>query len=415
MIKNWSRIALLNFFFAACLGALMRYAFVEEITWINYRYVMHGHSHVAMLGWLYMALYALLIHVFLTPKQQQKPIYHRLFWLSQISIVGMLISFPLQGYGIVSVCFSTLHLLLSYVFVWRFWFDIRQDIPLHNHSKALILAALLFQVLSSLGLWGMGLVIGLQLQASVWYYITVQFYLHFQFNGWYLFAALALLLQIAGQRGIFYQPRQLKIFHWCLVLATLITFSLVLSWAEPQIYLFRLNGIGVLLQLVAIGVLANILYQQRTQLLAVLSKHAKLLLTIALLCLCLKALVQSSVIIPEIAQAGYTIRNLVISFFHLLLLGVISHFIFFFAVGERLIWMDKPLSNWGFRFFFVGFLLSEMILAGQGILFWMAWGFMPFYYELLFFASLLMPIGILLLSIGQFERRLGSLAKSPPS
>ncbi|MEZ4932236.1 MAG: hypothetical protein R2788_08975, partial [Saprospiraceae bacterium] len=60
--KTWLRIALLNFLLAAIMGALMRFAFVEEVRWMEYRFMVHGHSHTAMLGWIYLALYALLIH-----------------------------------------------------------------------------------------------------------------------------------------------------------------------------------------------------------------------------------------------------------------------------------------------------------------------------------------------------------------
>ena len=99
MSKVWIRTALLNFFIAACLGTLLRLAFVVEIPWLKYQYVQHAHSHVAMLGWVYLALYALLIHTFLDRDQQQAKIYHYLFWLSQGSVVGMLCTFPIMGYA----------------------------------------------------------------------------------------------------------------------------------------------------------------------------------------------------------------------------------------------------------------------------------------------------------------------------
>jgi hypothetical protein len=116
------RLALLNFFLAALLGVLLRYAFVEELTFITYRPVMHAHSHVAMLGWVYLALYALLLPAFV-PAAAGKGFYRGLFWLTQLSVAGMLISFPLEGYGPWSISFSTLHVLCAYAFAGQIWRD----------------------------------------------------------------------------------------------------------------------------------------------------------------------------------------------------------------------------------------------------------------------------------------------------
>ncbi|MCB0554497.1 MAG: hypothetical protein KDD02_13180, partial [Phaeodactylibacter sp.] len=97
MPKVWFRIALINFFIAAVMGAILRYAFVEEISWLKFRYFLHGHSHVAMLGWLYLGLYALLVHSFLPEVRQHSPFYRNNFIVAQASVVGMLIAFPIQG------------------------------------------------------------------------------------------------------------------------------------------------------------------------------------------------------------------------------------------------------------------------------------------------------------------------------
>ena len=53
--RIWLVVALLNFLMAAGMGALLRMAFVVEIPWVKYQYLLHAHSHVAMLGWIYLA------------------------------------------------------------------------------------------------------------------------------------------------------------------------------------------------------------------------------------------------------------------------------------------------------------------------------------------------------------------------
>jgi hypothetical protein len=146
-------IIILNFFIAALFGLILRGAFVWEIDWIDYRNLMHGHSHVAMLGWVYLAIYALFWIRFLPETKRQKRSYSTLFWFTQITVIGMMISFPLQGYAAVSITFSTLHILASYVFCYRIWKDNNIGNPA---VKKLFYASLVFLILSTLGVWVLG-------------------------------------------------------------------------------------------------------------------------------------------------------------------------------------------------------------------------------------------------------------------
>src|SRR5699024_12019900 len=110
---------LANFLIAALLGLFMRYTSISDIGFpFTYRYITHAHSHVAMLGWVYLALFILIVHHFSSGRQTK---YRRLFWLTQVSAIGMLCSFPFQGYGAVSITFSSLHVLASYSFIYFLW------------------------------------------------------------------------------------------------------------------------------------------------------------------------------------------------------------------------------------------------------------------------------------------------------
>ena len=100
IVKRWFELSLFNLFIAACLGVLMRYAFVDEVSWMNFRHVLHGHSHTAMLGWIYLAFYAFFIHAFLNKDQQQEAYYRRLFWLTQVAVIGMFVTFQESVYFI---------------------------------------------------------------------------------------------------------------------------------------------------------------------------------------------------------------------------------------------------------------------------------------------------------------------------
>src|SRR5215210_4167580 len=92
----------------------------------NYKYLLHAHSHVAILGWLYSAFYVGIIQAYLPIEIQQKKKYWWQFWLAQLSVLGMLLSFPVQGYALYSITFSTLHIIISYFFIYHFLSDARR-------------------------------------------------------------------------------------------------------------------------------------------------------------------------------------------------------------------------------------------------------------------------------------------------
>src|SRR5699024_2405054 len=116
--KHYLSIPLLNFLFAAILGLFMRYAHVNSIPIpYRYRYITHAHSHIAILGWVYLAIFSLLV-VYLIPEWYGR--YKRLFWATQVSVIGMLFSFPFQGYAAASITLSSLHVIVSYFFIYYF-------------------------------------------------------------------------------------------------------------------------------------------------------------------------------------------------------------------------------------------------------------------------------------------------------
>ncbi len=419
MQRFWFKIALFNFLIAACIGALLRFAFVEEISWLTFRYWLHGHSHVAMLGWIYLGLFALLIHAFLPEEKQQSKFYNRLFWLTQISVLGMLISFLLQGYAAWSIGFSSMHIVLSYVFVWQFWKDLsavgsRQTSSLEDNlptsyfrqpAEQFIKASLGFLVLSTFAIWAMPPIIISGNAGSAFYYGAVQFYLHFQFNGWFIFAVLGLFFKLLENRGISMPLKLTNAFYWLLLLSCFLTFALAVTWSTPLPFLFLINSIGVSIQLAALISFLLIIKKVWREIRPVLSGWIRLLLVIAFLSFVLKIWIQTAVVIPYIATVAYTIRNYAIGFLHLMLLGMITSFILGYGSYRGLLNFRSSTAKIGLGLFLSGFIFSEAILFIQGTMFWGAMGFMPLYYELLFFVSLPMPLGIGILLIAQLRYR----------
>lgn len=402
MKQSWLIIALINLLIATAMGALLRFAFVEEIAWIKYKNVLHAHSHVAMLGWIYMALYALLIHAFLPVHLQRSKAYHGLFWLTQFSVLGMLFSFPVQGYGAASIAFSTLHIVLSYIFMGWFWSDMGKPT---NFSGKMARTALVFMFLSTLGVWAMGPIMASSLRGSAFYYMAVQFYLHFQFNGWFLFAVLALFFKFMENREVVFAERQQILFYRLLLVSCLLTYALAVAWSQPELSVFAINGLGVLLQFAALLALLRLVWPQRQAIRQQFGYLDGLMLRVAFYAFVLKIVIQTAVVFPFVAKAAYTIRNYVIGFIHLILLGAVTGFLLSYVISHRLLPTETRLFRLGLWSIGIGFALSEGLLFLQGTLLWGAKGFLPFYYEGIFGVSALIPIGVALLLLGGMPQK----------
>src|SRR6478609_3908513 len=245
MRKSWILVCFVNFFIASLMGLLLRLMYVAPIEGVNFQFLMHGHSHVAMLGWVYLMLYCLIIHFFVPKEIQQKAVYNRLFWVTQIAVIGMMIDFPAQGYAFASILFSTLHIFCSYYFVHLIWKDAK---PSAAPEKRMLRTALFFMVFSTLGVWCLGPAVGLLGKASAFYQIAIQFFLHFQFNGWFLFAVLALFFK---QFKISVDEKKFRLCYNLFVTATVLTLALPVSWYLSNPIFQWLNAFGVILQLVS--------------------------------------------------------------------------------------------------------------------------------------------------------------------
>ena len=391
--RLWFKIALFNFLAAAILGVLLRFAFVQELSWMNYTNVLHAHSHVASLGWLYLALFALLTRNFV---KQRTTSMTWVFWISQVSVLGMFFTFIHTGYAPLSIGFSTLHAVLSYEFAHILWKELKEREKEGYPKWALIFikSSLVFMILSTLALWALpALIIG-NLKGSAIYYAIIQFYLHFQFNGWFIFAIIGLFLHGVGDHLGSISDRLMKTFWITLSVSCLLTYALSVTWSMPMPFLFTVNGIGATIQFVGLILFLLILRQFKIDWASRFTRTTHVLMWTALLCLVLKTIIQTSILIPGVADMAFTIRNFVLAFIHLILLGIVSSFLF--AEVSSYAWFKTKASgaHIGIGLFLLGFVLTEILLFGQGLLLWFNQGFLDHYHMYIFLASVLLPIAL---------------------
>lgn len=390
---TWLRVVLFNFLVAALMGLVLRYAWVVELSFMDFRNVMHAHSHVAMLGWLFMVLYALAIDFFVHPAIAKKPIFSALFWLSQVSVVGMMFSFPVQGYGAVSIAFTTMHLLVAYAAAFVLLRHMARD---GSFSGFLMRSALVLMIFSTIGVWLLGPIQSGLFGDEVLYHMSIQFFLHFQFNGWFTFAVLALVFRQMELKGTDIPRSQFRLFFGLLITSCLLTYALAVTWANPENWLFWINGAGVVVQLGALVAFWAILKKNLGAFQST-SKMVRALYWVAFISFALKIIIQTVVVIPEVAKISYTIRNFVIGFIHLTMLGSISCYVLGLLLQKDYLSKTSKATLLGLNALILGFVLTEGLLSLQGMALWMRMGFWEYYYEGIFLASIFLPLGIALL------------------
>lgn len=388
MKNRYFVVPFFNFFIAALLGLLLRGAYVFPDFSFNFLFLLHAHSHVAMLGWVYLMIYLLYVRFYAPPNLQDQLFYKRLFWVTQLSVLGMLLSFPFQGYAAISIGFSTLHIFCSYVFAFRLW---KANTAQKGMERFSLKTSLAFMVLATLGVWCLGPAVGLMGKSSAFYQIAIQFFLHFQFNGWFLFAVLTLVLSKWFQLASGFR---LRFFYFCLVSSVFLTFALPLKWYLNLDWLHYVNACGVLLQTIAFLVLFD---KSNYKLLFETTKRSltfKIVYWFSFLSLVLRLVLLLFTCCMEIAEKSHVIRSWTVGFIHLNMLGVITGFILLVLLIQGFLNLSKS-ANAGIVIFVISYFLTEVILFGEGIfVLFQRTALFPLY-PILFWISIGLPIGIM--------------------
>jgi hypothetical protein len=248
-------------------------------------------------------------------------------------------------------------------------------------------AALFFMCFSTIGVWGLGPVMAILGRESPWYDMAIQFFLHFQFNGWFVFGVLALVFK---QLDHLFIPAKLRnAFFYTLIAATVLTYAQVVVPDFRTVPVLWADGMGVHLQLAALLLLMYILFRTGDLLVPSTRKTENMFLHFILVVYAGKAALQYALFFLD-AGFSYTLnRYLSIGFIHLTLLGVFTLLlaVFYSRVFSRF----SPVAVFAWKMFALGFLLSEGLIFYQGLGIFPA---LPNYHHLLFGVSALMTTGV---------------------
>ena len=377
MLQRWGRSSVFNLFVLSLLGVLLRYKAAFSLTSINYKYLLNAHSHFAFTGWISTAIYTVLLYMLVPSGKPVPGTYRILLWVNQVSAYGMLVSFTWQGYGPVSIVFSALSVLVSYVFAVLYWRDAKGA----GWPPALtwtIRFALIFLILSSAGPYFLAYSMSHAVGNMAFYYNAIYLFLHFQYNGWFSFAAIGAFIWLAPTYGWALPKAPIRWFVLLMGVACIPAYSQSLLWTAPPAWVRVLAACSGGIQLAALACLKFSLWQawhkrrhsgrSPADSGPGISPAVKVLWLTAYFSFAIKLLLQALSVIPALGRLAFGFRPVIIAYLHLVLLGFLSLFFLGFMIATGLIRVATKHSLTGLWIFFSGVLFNEIFLLIQSLL-----------------------------------------------
>lgn len=389
-IKFWLKLSLLNLCIVAFLGVLMRYKIGFEFPFLDQKYLQHSHSHFAFSGWVSHTLMTLMVY-YLQKKTAEFQVnkYRKIIIANLIISYVMLVSFIIQGYGMISIIASTASILISYIFGYYYIKDLRKidsDFLSINWFKA----AILFNIISSFGTFYLAYMMATKNIVQDYYLSSIYYFLHFQYNGWFFFGCMGLMigfLNLRKSENSFYET-SLKLF----VVACIPAYFLSTLWLKLPNWIYLLTVLAAIVQVFAWFRLLLILIKNKIEFLKNFSPLLRYILLFATVALSIKLLLQLGSTIPVISNLAFGFRPIVIAYLHLVLLAVISLFLLFYIYANHLLFISRGIKI-GLLLFSIGVLLNELVLAMQGVASF-SYIIIPYVNELLFAVAIILLLGI---------------------
>lgn len=394
-VRHWCRISLFNLLVLSLIGVTLRYKIAYYFPYIDQKHLLHGHSHFAFAGWVSMALMVLMVH-YLEKKGQAGSFkkYKSLLWANLLTAIGMLIAFPIEGYGIYSIIFSTASIFVSYVFAIVYWRDLNR-LPVRSVSHQWFKASLVFSIFSSLGAFALAVMMINRINHQDWYLASEYFYLHFQYNGWFFFACMGLAADKQEMFGA--APQKLTLVYRLFVWSAIPAYLLSTLWMNLPLWLYLVTITAVILQLAGWFAIFQIIRKQVLPKRQRIIKPARIILTLSFLALTIKFLLQSGSVIPSLSTLAFGFRPIVIGYLHLVLLGFTTLFLLGSMLEDQLIPESRTMAI-GLAILAFGIILNEAFLMLQGItgLYYQA---IPDINEWLLMLSIMIFSGLLIINI----------------
>ncbi|PHR69856.1 MAG: hypothetical protein COA67_09185 [Lutibacter sp.] len=381
------KTALFFFVFSAFYGLILRLTKVVDFIPIAYNNLLQSHSHVTFLGWGFLAVISLVGFAFYPKILDQSMYLKRLFYIMVVTLLGMLISFPIQGYKLFSILFLSIFLIVSYLYLFRIYKELKEH---KSYSSKFIKTAILYYLLSSLAIWAIAIV-AVKFGKTTLYYNSIYFYLHFLYNGFFVFSLFGLLIKYLENKQVVVGEELLKYFYLLTNLSCIPAYAMSLLWSEVPKYVYFIAFFAAIIQLVSLYYLFSI---KRIFFKIISSRQLKLIGIIVFVSYFLKIILQLISSFPVIIKNVVALKHyFIIGYIHLFTLGFMSLIILLLLS----IISKVKFNRLGLNMLILGIILSEFVLFFQGASLFLFRNGIANINMLLLLVSALMPFGLLLI------------------
>lgn len=368
----WYKLAVLNLALVAFLGVCLRYNQVYYIPFIDQKNLLHAHSHFAFAGWIGFLLNVLIIDKFLNGFETHPKRWTNYLLILSVVNYGMMISFLIQGYKSSSIIFSTATLFMSYYFAYVVWKDlnIRQRITeassgtIFRYPQRFVKAALVFLVISSFGPYVLAYLTIIGNTHAFMNHNALYWFLHFQYNGFFNFTILGLLL--LNLQKFHLNQRYLKGFYYLVLVACIPAYFLTFLWQGIFVPVLINNIITAVLLLGAAVCFLLFAYKNLAAIKLRYKNISALLIFISLSAYTLKVVLQAVTAFPALSHLVFGYRSIVVGYLHLIFLIYISLFLLTELSSKQIINTKFAASKIAILAFAFFALMNELLLGLQG-------------------------------------------------
>lgn len=382
----WLKFSVFNFLIVALLGVTMRYKILYSMPFLDQKHLQEAHSHFAFYGWITNVIYVLILnYMHKINAQIDLKKYEKLIVVNLIASFTMLGAFLYGGYFWASIAGSTVALLCSFVF---FFFFVRDAKKIQDFSKLWFLAGLFFAVISSVGVFNLGYMMMSKTATQDLYLASEYYYLHFQYNGFFIFSCIGFLLFSMKQAGSGISEKQNKLIFWLLFVGCVIGYGLSVLWMKMPVSIFAVIVVATIMQTIGAVLLFVFIKKNWTNLVLKWSSMHRFVLLYAGFAFAVKIALQLGSTIPALNQFAFGFRNVVIAYLHLVLLMCIATFLVNQILATHYFTITNKLLM-GFKLLLLGIFLNELVLGLMGV-FSIKYISIPFANEMLLGVSVLM-------------------------
>ena len=391
----WLKICVFNFFVVSVVGVMMRYNMAFSLPGFNHKFMQESHSHFAFYGWVSAGIF-LFVTKYLSenyPKINLKK-YQYLMISNQIGSYGMLFTFLYGGYFWLSIVLSSIALFTGFAYFIFLLIDTKSN---KNPEIMWLKSGAFFATFSAIGIFGLAYFSSKKEEFDVLFRASTYFYLHYQYNGFFIFSCIGLLLISLKKLGIEIEEKLNKTIFYLLFFGCFLGYGLSILWIEMNPIFY---GFFILISIVQLfGAILFLNCIRKTDLFNNQNFIQKLLISVFGFAFILKFLLQGLSAIPALGIFAFSNINIVIAYLHLVLLMGISLFLIWKILQLVEIEFNK-LLKFSILLLVFGIVCNEIVLALSGIFSIFYIPFLSAKYWLLFVSVVIMfSIGIFIKSL----------------